>query len=473
MTADFYHQVSNIEEALSILSSDPDNTKIVAGATDLWLEYKNGLHQNIKTFIDISRIKGLDEIKQNDDNTIHLGPLVTHAHCVRSEMIQKNATCLYEACLSVGSPQIRNRGTIAGNIVTGSPANDTISALMALDARIVTKSSEGNREIPINDFYTGVRKTQIKKNEIVADIWFRKPHDNSFSFFLKKGLRKAQAISVLNMSLLCEYNDNFDIDSLRLAFGSLAPTVVRAYKAEEFAKGKNLKHLDINGLIEKALESISPISDLRSTSTYRTHTAGVLLGRGLESKISNLKNLKEKYVLKNVTLWGNRSTAFIALDHAHENKTKTKIRYTLNDEFQEADYIPGQTVLDIIRNTQRFTGTKEGCGEGECGACTIFMDGIAVLACLIPAPRAEGTRLETVEYLSKNGLNNIQKAFIEESAVQCGFCTPGFIMSATKLLEEFPKPTIDEIKIGISGNLCRCTGYYKIVTAIQKAAEMS
>jgi aerobic-type carbon monoxide dehydrogenase small subunit (CoxS/CutS family) len=102
------------------------------------------------------------------------------------------------------------------------------------------------------------------------------------------------------------------------------------------------------------------------------------------------------------------------------------------------------------------------------------MDGVAVLACLIPAQRAEGTIIETIEYLSTNDkLNKMQNAFVEENAVQCGFCTPGFIMSATKLLEEIADPSEDEIKTAISGNLCRCTGYYKILKAIEKAAEMS
>jgi xanthine dehydrogenase iron-sulfur cluster and FAD-binding subunit A len=468
-----YYQVSSIDEALQIIDEHKDNVKVVAGATDLWLEQKAGIHKGIKYLVDISRISGQDSIFVTDNETIHLGPLVTHSHCVRSELIRESATCLYEACLSVGSPQIRNRGTVAGNVFTASPANDTISALMALDAKIAVKSMNGTREILITELYTGVRKNTIKKDELITDIHFSKlDNRKSFSFFVKQGLRKAQAISIMNVSVVCIFSASRKIEEMRIAFGSLAPTVVRAKSAETYAKGLDLDKLDLNVLCQKAVESISPITDLRSTDDYRKRMAKVLLTRTLEKKI-NTKNVDQTQ-LREVTLWGKESSTFHPITTSHITSESSKIKFKLNGHFTEIDCIPGRTVLDVIRDQTGNKGSKEGCGEGECGACTIFMDGIAVLACLIPAQRAEGTTIETIEFLSSgNRISNLQESFIEENAVQCGFCTPGFIMSATKLLEEITNPNEVEIKTAISGNLCRCTGYYKIIKAIERAAEMS
>jgi carbon-monoxide dehydrogenase small subunit len=149
-----------------------------------------------------------------------------------------------------------------------------------------------------------------------------------------------------------------------------------------------------------------------------------------------------------------------------------RVRMKVNGKFVERDVRPDRMLLDFLREDLGLTGTKEGCSEGECGACTVIMDGKSVLSCLTPAVKADGSEIVTVEGLaSESGLHPIQQAFLEAGAVQCGFCTPGMVLSAKALLDEHPVPTVEEVKRGISGNLCRCTGYTKIVRAVQLASE--
>ena len=149
-----------------------------------------------------------------------------------------------------------------------------------------------------------------------------------------------------------------------------------------------------------------------------------------------------------------------------------RIHLTVNGEPYEIDVEPRKTLLWVLREQLRLTGTKEGCGTGDCGACTVIIDGRTVNSCLVLGVEADGSDILTIEGLAKNGqLHPIQQAFVEYGAVQCGFCTPGMILSSKVLLDDNPNPTEEEVRAGIAGNLCRCTGYTKIVEAILAAAE--
>jgi carbon-monoxide dehydrogenase small subunit len=151
---------------------------------------------------------------------------------------------------------------------------------------------------------------------------------------------------------------------------------------------------------------------------------------------------------------------------------KLKIELTVNGKKRKVETTASTRLLDLIRDDLHLTGTKEGCGKGECGACTVIMNGELAASCLVLALQADGADISTIEGIGNDKcLDPIQEAFIETGAVQCGFCTPGMILAAKKLLEENPHPNEEEIKRGISGNLCRCTGYQKIIDAIKLAAN--
>lgn len=152
---------------------------------------------------------------------------------------------------------------------------------------------------------------------------------------------------------------------------------------------------------------------------------------------------------------------------------KVVVRTVINGEEREILVDPRQTLLEVLREDLNLTGTKEGCGNGNCGACSVIVDGRVANACLILAVQAEGMRIETVEGLARGvELHPLQRVFLEEAALQCGICTPGFLMAAKALLDANPDPSEAEVRHYLAGNLCRCTGYDKIVRAVLKAAEV-
>lgn len=151
---------------------------------------------------------------------------------------------------------------------------------------------------------------------------------------------------------------------------------------------------------------------------------------------------------------------------------KRLIQLKVNGEFYEVAVLPHRTLAEVLREELDLIGTKVACNAGDCGSCTVIMDGKTVVSCLTLAVEAEGREIRTIEGVAQGSeLSPVQKAFVDHGAIQCGFCTPGMVMSATALLEKNPKPTEDEIRMGIAGNICRCTGYTKIVEAIQAASQ--
>jgi carbon-monoxide dehydrogenase small subunit len=155
-----------------------------------------------------------------------------------------------------------------------------------------------------------------------------------------------------------------------------------------------------------------------------------------------------------------------------ERRVKQKISFVLNDSPVAVETDPGRRAVDVLREDLGLTGTKEGCGEGECGACSVLVDNVVKLSCLMTAGQLEGKRVVTIEGIAGDGeLHPVQRSFVELGAVQCGFCTPGMVVTAVGFLEVNPAPTRDEIRVAMSGNVCRCTGYQKIIDAVEDAAE--
>ena len=277
-----YHSVISVETAVQILAEQNTKARIVAGATDLLLEMERGVRKGIDTLIDITRIKGLNQIRLDENDIIHIGALVTHGGCSASKMIVEQAFPLARACWEVGAPQIRNRGTVAGNLITASPANDTIPPLVGLNATVVLQSTHGQREVPLAEFYKGVRQTVMSPDEMLVEIKFRALKNNQRGTFYKLGLRKAQAISLVNCAVILTF-DNGRITDAAITLGSVAPIIVHARKAEEFLCGRFLNEETVRQAAELTKSAARPIDDIRSSREYRLEMVRVCVKRALSS----------------------------------------------------------------------------------------------------------------------------------------------------------------------------------------------
>ncbi|MEM9653882.1 MAG: FAD binding domain-containing protein [Actinomycetota bacterium] len=475
------------------------NTRIVAGGTDLLVELDRGGHGEVTTLIDITRVSGLDTIEEVDGRIV-IGPMVTHNQCVASDLLRRKATPLVQACWEVGSPQLRNRATVAGNIVTASPANDTLSPLIALGATVTLTSQRGERTMPLAKFHRGVRRTAIEADELLTAISFPAMDRRTEGIYLKLGLRRAQAISVVHLAVVGRLGDErssgVSLENARIALGSVGPTIIRAVEAERLLAGRPLTDELIAEAAALAGGAVNPIDDLRATADYRRALVAEMVARALAALHDGTGVVPDRPAL----LWGTSSGRWptgdgFAAEHGHS----TEIEATINGA-PVSEPGAGENLLDWLRATGA-TGTKEGCAEGECGSCTVHLDGMAVLSCLVPATRAHGAEVVTIEGLAGTSggpalddpasedsvpddplpdvpllkgpapsrLHPLQDAFVACGAVQCGFCIPGLLMSGAKLLEEHPTPTDQQITAGLSGNLCRCTGYYKVEDAVRVA----
>jgi xanthine dehydrogenase iron-sulfur cluster and FAD-binding subunit A len=466
-----YIAVETIAEACGVLAGHEKELTILAGGTDLLIELRRGTTKAPKVILDISGVPELGGIDEAD-GSITIKPLATHTSLLRSALVQKFAPLLGSAASAIGSPQIRDRGTVGGNIMNAAACADTVPPLIALGATVTLQSKRGTREMALVDLFVKPYQTKAKPDELLMAIRFPKLPPGARSAFIKLGRRNALSISRMSVAAVLQMGSDGRITEARIVPGAAFPTWKRVPEAEQMLVGQKPMEKLFAAAGQKVSAEMVKATGRRWSTEYKEPVIAVLVRRALEqcTTVGRAVPSATQHSAKTRTL---RSISHErgALGTARPT-TELAITTTINGRSHTLTTAANRTLLDLLRDQLGLLGTKCGCEIGECGACTVLLDGEPVNSCLVLAPQIDGREVVTVEGLAQDGkLHPLQESFLDHDAVHCGFCTPGMLLSAKALLDWNPRPTETEIRTAISGNLCRCTGYQQIVQAITKAAR--
>jgi carbon-monoxide dehydrogenase small subunit len=286
---------------------------------------------------------------------------------------------------------------------------------------------------------------------------------------VRADLAKASAAAMIT-------RDDDKITDCRLAFGSVGPTVQRCRESEQLLIGKTFSTQLALEAGRVASQRVQPIDDARSTAWYRREVVKALTHDAVTTAWARAGDSTTRQASEIATQRTQikRPRYLSPATHYVPSNTHRNIKLTINDVQHHLSVKPSELLLNVLRDRLDLTGAKYGCGIGECGACTVRLDGVPTLACLTLAVAIDGHEVTTVEGLQDRGggLDPIQKAFIDHNAFQCGYCTPGMLMVTKRLLDDLPSPSEDDIRDYLKGNRCRCTGFAAIVRAVESCATV-
>ena len=458
-----YIRPASLADAVQALAEHGDGARLLAGGTNLVVDMK--LERCLpKVVIDISGLTDLVGIHE-EAGSIRIGALTPIRSIALSPLLWEKATALAEAAAAFGSTQIAMQGTIGGNVCNGSPASDTVPALLALEAEAIVAGPDGDRTVAVGDLLDAPGKTRLRAGEILKEIRLGAGSAGTASVFLKLSRVRAD-LSKVSVAVRVA-REGTSIRSARIELGSVGPTVVRARGPESALSGTPFSDDALLAAAKLVAEDIVLIDDVRSTADYRRKAAVALVFDAVSAAWTRASEGPPPAPRGQAKASGApRGGLHLTPDE------RVRIRLTVNGSPVELEVAANELLLNVLRERLELTGSKYGCGIGECGACTLWIDGEPALGCLVLGVAASGSEVRTIEGLAQpdGTLDPIQKAFIDENAFQCGYCTPGMLMMTKKLMAEIPEPTEDEVREYLKGNRCRCTGYTSIVRAVNAAS---
>ena len=431
------YSARSVDDAIRALQADPAAV-VIAGGTDVLIKIREGKLAGC-SLVSIHELgEELSGVTLADNGDVEIGPLTTFRGVTFSDVIRRTIPVLGEAADMAGGPQLRAAGTIGGNVCNGITSADTASTLVALDAVLRVRGPKGEREVPISQWYQGVGKVALAPYELLVKIVI--PYDNYVGYtghYIKYAQRNAMDIATLGVSCLVKLtSDKKMVDD---AAGAHALSGRRGGGAGPAHRGGRRRH--------------------RRGRPGRREPPHELAG------VQGVPHPAGQGAVRPLPAGGG--------PEGRGRRMIEVLRCTVNNKPVEVGIDPRESLADVLRERLGLTSVKKGCEVGECGACTVLVDGTAIDSCIYLGVWAQGKSILTVEGLqdADGGLSPIQRAFVEEAAVQCGFCTPGIIMSAVEIVGSGKQYTREELRKLISGHLCRCTGYQNILNAVERAVN--
>ena len=446
-----YYDPTTLAEALSLLAQFGDTAKPLAGGQSL-VPMMNMRLARPAQLVDLNRLGELNylEVEQGE---LRIGAMTRQRVLERSEIVARGWPLLQEAARYIGHVQIRNRGTVGGSLVHAYPSAELPVVMTALDATLVLRSEKGERVVRAEEFFVDVMTTVLQPGELLVEVRVPQVPPGSGASFQEVSRRHGD-FALMGVAAIITPDAKGNVGAARLVFTGAIPGV-RA-RPKSCSSGSHP-----SGTSSARRRVLARWHWIRSPTFMPAQSTAGKLPRC--SAVAPWKRPRAGLFLK-------QGTSKTRLD----TKVATrKINLTINGRDYRGEVEPRKLLVDFVRDDLGLTGTHVGCEHGVCGACTVLLDNEPVRSCLMFAVQADGVRLGTVEGLAPSAteLHPLQQSFWDLHGLQCGFCTPGILLTAAALLKENPDPSEEQIRDWISGNLCRCTGYQNIVAAIQDAAK--
>ena len=483
-----HHAPRSVDEAVAVLAEVGHDAKVLAGGQSL-IPILNMRLASPGHLVDINHVEGLGGIEIGAD-TVRVGALVRHRGLERSDAAYAALPLLRHAVVNLAHPAIRNRGTTVGSLVHADAAGEMPAVLALCDGVVEVVGSNGIREIGWRDFFLGALETVLAPDELaVAATFNRLPPGTGTAF--AEAARRSGDYALAGVAVAVTVNDGV-VSAAAASFVSVTdgPSVLDLTPA---LGGHEPESRAFDDALDRAAgavaEHVAPETDIHATADYRRMLVAELTRRALPLALrrSNAAFVRESAA---AALSSSTNTAFTGLGGARGagggspmSGVRHDVTLTVNG-VRRAASVPARRLLsDFLRHDLTLTGTHVGCEHGVCGACTVLVGGEPMRSCLMFAVSAQGLEVTTVEGLglrpdarecpTGQSMNPVQQGFADCHGLQCGFCTPGLLLTVTAYLDEHPDPTADEARTAISGNLCRCTGYQNIVRSVLRAAEIS